>query len=53
MKPDIEVPAAQALGTAHLRAQEKALEREEDEGRKGPLKEAVEAARKGRAERKD
>jgi hypothetical protein len=53
VKPDIEVPAAQALGTAHLRALEKALEREEDEGRKGPLNEAVEAARKGRVERKD
>jgi C-terminal processing protease CtpA/Prc len=52
VKPDID-PAAQALGMAHLRAREQALEREEDEGRKGPLKDAVEAARKERAERKD
>jgi hypothetical protein len=46
VKPDVEVPAAQALRAAHLMALRKALEKETDAERKERLKEAIQTAQK-------
>jgi retinol-binding protein 3 len=48
VKPDIEVPAAQALTTAQLIALKNALGRETDDQRRDQLKEALETAQKDR-----
>jgi C-terminal processing protease CtpA/Prc len=46
VKPDIEVPAAQALTTAHLMALKNAVRKETDDKRKDQLREAIETAQK-------